>query len=761
MTLAKLLMRSLLYFRGTNLAVVAGVAVATAVLTGALMVGDSVRGSLRQLAVERLGRVDHVVTGPVFFRADLADRLKAKADFRVLFSDCAPAIVVRGRATNADETAGVAGVQVLAVGGDWGAAAHIAHGQTILNDTLGASLGIDRPGADVLVSLANPQTTPRDAPLAQRSSADAAVGMRVQTASLVPEDGFLGLFDLQPSQRAPRNAWVNLADLQRAVGQGKRGRANVLLVRGTPTVEGAEKLKALLQQTMTLDDYGLAVGKSKDGATARLTLRSTYLLWPVEDAAVKAGAAVGTQVNRVATHLLGKLTPVDRTGGVWDYVSATGVDSHLLWHFTAEAPPVLHYLIVTGVDTLDGGTKLGTDEVAVNAWTAAQLGLKVGDRISFTYFARQADGILRAVAPPGKLATMRVAAILPMSGMGADNSLTPEYKGFTDARSVHDWQPPEDFPFDRSLVTPADEKYWDDYHAAPKVFVNVATAQELWGQRLGGITSIRLPEAKAEEFAEALKKDLSPADVGIAALPVREQQLSAANGSTDFAQLFVSFSFFLIVAAVMLVALLFRLGIEQRARQLGLLGAIGFGPKTIFHLAMMEGAALAVVGGLIGLAGAVAYTWLMIEGLRTWWIGATATRHLDLFVAPQTLAIGLAASLIVALAAMAWSVRQVRRMPAAGLLAGTYASTTQRGRGVLWRKIVALLLGVAGIACIAAGLAGAMSAQEAFLSGGGTLLVACLLALAAMWRGRPAPDRHRVDPRTRPPEWRRAAGAAR
>ena len=38
-----LLLRNLLYFRGVNLALIAGMIVATAVLTGAMMVGDSVR----------------------------------------------------------------------------------------------------------------------------------------------------------------------------------------------------------------------------------------------------------------------------------------------------------------------------------------------------------------------------------------------------------------------------------------------------------------------------------------------------------------------------------------------------------------------------------------------------------------------------------------------------------------------------------------------------------------------------------------------
>ena len=53
--------RSLTHFRWINLAVLLGAGVATAVLTGALLVGDSVRGSLRDLALERLGRIDHAL----------------------------------------------------------------------------------------------------------------------------------------------------------------------------------------------------------------------------------------------------------------------------------------------------------------------------------------------------------------------------------------------------------------------------------------------------------------------------------------------------------------------------------------------------------------------------------------------------------------------------------------------------------------------------------------------------------------------------
>ena len=75
-----LLFRNLRFFRAANLAVVAGMAVATAVLVGALMVGDSVRGSLRELALARLAFVDHAMVSPRFVRQDLAGRLETKLE---------------------------------------------------------------------------------------------------------------------------------------------------------------------------------------------------------------------------------------------------------------------------------------------------------------------------------------------------------------------------------------------------------------------------------------------------------------------------------------------------------------------------------------------------------------------------------------------------------------------------------------------------------------------------------------------------------
>src|ERR1700689_1850056 len=75
MRISTLLARNLAWYWRTNLAVLLGVATAAGVLGGALLVGDSVRTSLRDLVLARLGNTNYVVSRNGFFREELAAAL--------------------------------------------------------------------------------------------------------------------------------------------------------------------------------------------------------------------------------------------------------------------------------------------------------------------------------------------------------------------------------------------------------------------------------------------------------------------------------------------------------------------------------------------------------------------------------------------------------------------------------------------------------------------------------------------------------------
>ena len=74
--MTRLLLRSLVHYWRTNAAVVGGVATAVAVLAGALLVGQSIRSSLRDLVVERIGATAYAVSADRYFREDLLEKLE-------------------------------------------------------------------------------------------------------------------------------------------------------------------------------------------------------------------------------------------------------------------------------------------------------------------------------------------------------------------------------------------------------------------------------------------------------------------------------------------------------------------------------------------------------------------------------------------------------------------------------------------------------------------------------------------------------------
>src|ERR1700744_1804225 len=99
MSRLRFILESLRYHRRMNLAVALGGRAGAAVLTGALLVGDSVRGSLRHLALDRLGWVDDVLVVDRFFRADLEAGLLAESSGpgRLRFhSRTVPGIMLQG-----------------------------------------------------------------------------------------------------------------------------------------------------------------------------------------------------------------------------------------------------------------------------------------------------------------------------------------------------------------------------------------------------------------------------------------------------------------------------------------------------------------------------------------------------------------------------------------------------------------------------------------------------------------------------------------
>jgi putative ABC transport system permease protein len=328
---------------------------------------------------------------------------------------------------------------------------------------------------------------------------------------------------------------------------------------------------------------------------------------------------------------------------------------------------------------------------------------------------------------------MTVEAIVPLAGGADDGDLAPEYPGITDSAHLADWDPP--FPVDLSRVRPQDERYWEEHRTTPKAFLPLAAAQALWKHRLGSATSVRITATGGRALADArpaferaLRERLDPAGAGFAVVPVRAQALAAAEGAGDFGQYFLAFSAFLLVAALLLAGLFFRLGVEQRAREVGLLRALGWTPARVRRQLMAEGLALAVAGALLGMLGAVLFAWLVLLGLRTVWVDAVGLRTLHLAVSARALAIGAGSAVLAAALSIRLALRALRHASPRALLAG--GAVLPAARAPRWPVPAAVAGFLLAASLVAAAARGAVPAAGGFFGAGFGLLGG---ALALVW----------------------------
>lgn len=713
MSKLQFVLASLIHYGRTNLAVAFGVMAATAVLTGALLVGDSMRGSLRDLTLDRLGRIDQVLVAQRFFDSKLADEAKDSEAFGQNFSEALPAILLRGSFENADIDPPLRANQVTVIGcderffslGPGGTSGTVEDGHVVLNQTLADQLGVKGNDEQILLRLPRITAIPADSPLGRKD--ETIERTRLKVCEVIPAEG-LGRFSMRPSQSLPKVAFVSLSWLQDRLDQA--GKVNAIFVAGRTTSEAAppeadEVLAATFSPATA--DLGISVTQT-DLGYFNVTSQQMMLTEPVESELVRA---IGSHtVQPCLTYLANAIAIGDREV---PYSTITAVD------FSA-SPPLGPFRSPEG-ETL---APLEEGEIALNSWAAGDLGAQIGDTIRVRYFEPESThGSVEETETE-----LRLAAIVQLEGAAADPNFTPEVEGVTDQQSIGDWDPP--FPFDARAIRDQDETYWDDHRATPKAFVSLAMGRKLWGSRFGETTNLRVApreDESVESFQSGLQLD--PTLFGFRFQPLKRQGLAASAGATPFDVLFIAFSFFIIAAALMLVVLLFRLGIEQRAEPIGILQAVGFTRRTIVGLLATEGLLLAAVAAAVGTALGIGYAAIMLTGLQTWWLAAIVTPFLQLHIGVTSLTIGYGCGLLFCFGAIAWTLWRSRKTSVARLLGGQFDDEgTLPSRKKSWTRWLApaLLVAAVGIALTTSGLREEVRAG-AFFGVGALVLTAGLL----------------------------------
>ena len=616
MSLFRYAIKSLLHFRKLNLTIALGIALSTAILLGAFIIGDTVSFSLKQITLQRLGKTDWVVTGGErLFREKLAEDLQSEG-----VRTC-PMLSANGMAVLNGGKARVNQIQVWGVDSAFDSFAgtdqlfDLNGNEAVINEQLADILGV-QVGEELLLRVNKLTTFPANTPFV--SADESTISFRVKVKSIAT-NGQTGNFNLQNIQSSPKNIFLSLDWLNRQMQLD--GKANVILVNGENSDQ--QTIQAAISKHWKLEDLNFQVRRDEELNYAELVSDRVF----IED--------------NVAEKLLEKIPGTD------------AVFSYFVNEFERNGH-VTPYSFVAGLP--DKLAQIGDNEIILNSWIAADLSASVGNSLQMTYFE---VGPLRQLVE--KSAMFRVSRIVEMEGNWADVNLMPDIPGLSDAGHCSDWE--TGVPVDLSKIRQKDEDYWNQYKGTPKAFISLATAQKLWRNRFGSSTAIRANGLSVGNFQQQVLADLSIEEVGFQIKDVRSEGLQAASEGVNFGQLFIGLSFFVLFASLLLAYLMFQLYLNFRSSEIGTLHALGFERSKIRKLFFAESAFLIVIGSVIGSPIGVFYNRLILDAINTIWRDIVRTSILYVHITPNAIAQSLVIVVSISLITVWFILRKFARQP--------------------------------------------------------------------------------------------------
>jgi len=689
------------HYRSAHLALGATLALVSAVITGAWLVGDAVRESLRQRMELRLGSIGHILlTDDRVFHADLAERITAQSPQSIV----APVLAVEGMLVDPGDGTEAPGVLILGVDDRFwelspgGQPPHNWQAGGIHANPALAALFHDGIQGEAVLRTSRPGTIQRDMAASQTTAFEAAG--RLTWNDTLNDSTFAG-FGLTTDPGVTPLAIVPIAELQSLLDLPQQ--ANLLLLDRRTDADTAH---TALQAAWQLADAGLAL-RPLAPSGAELRSPAVFLPTPIVNAA--------RALDPSAEPLFGY------------FVNAIKGPSD-------QAP----YCIVAGANpaALDGITAdLEPGQIILNTWLADRIGAEPGDTIRMRYFELGERRTLREVE-----GEWTVARIIPIEGAAADRTLMPDFPGLADTASCYEWDP--GLPVELGSIQPADEAYWQEHQGTPKAFLSLTEAVERFANPFGVATAVRFPHSTPDAIQQALHKQLDPTTLGLGWRDVRGPAEAATTEGLDFGQLFLSMSFFLVVAAAALGGLVVGLLVDQRTAELGLMRAVGFTHRSLRALWLREALPTALTGALLGLPLGLLFNHAMLLALNAIWQGATGGMQVLHGYSWQALLIGPLVTLLVAVWIVWRRLRERNLQPIASLLHGQSEPPNtppppppppQR-----WKPAAALIFLLTAIILLALSPLSPLETRASLFFGAGAALLGTLLfTLAACWQCAP------------------------
>ena len=222
----------------------------------------------------------------------------------------------------------------------------------------------------------------------------------------------------------------------------------------------------------------------------------------------------------------------------------------------------------------------------------------------------------------------RKTAEIEQSGSVDDSKITavlsPEIPGLTDSDDCSGWEAAIPIDFDR--IRDEDEAYWNEYRSKPKLYLNFEEAQEMFAPGL--CTAALFPaDWTADRVRQETLKTLRTMPEYSRVDDLMKTTADKVSRGIPFAPLFLGLSFFLIVSGLLVLTMLLKLHIQDRAAELVLL--CDYMPlKRVRQFLLAEFAAVLIPGMLAGLVAGTFLCRFQIFLLEHSWNGIVLMEHI-------------------------------------------------------------------------------------------------------------------------------------
>ncbi|HLN56749.1 MAG TPA: ABC transporter permease [Bacteroidales bacterium] len=589
----------------------------SAVITGSLMTGKSVRTSLKKTAVRKLGSTGiFISSGLRYFDRDLTYKFSEATGVK-----CTGLLELHGSSQGLVSQKVSNNTSIYAVSDDFfrfhnlEESIIIEPGSVIINTELASALQV-KEGDEVIIRFRRISDIPADAPFAPSEDGNMSVVLKV---GRIADATMMGDFSLSISQVTTPNIFMNIADVGNFTGSIPK--INRLLIAGTNL--NAAEVGSSLKKIIEPDDAGLHLRKVKKTGSWEILSDRVF----IDDPLINEIKKIIPSATPLITYLANR---IEKDGKINPY------------SFVAAIPPGLYK-----VPSQNG--------ILLSKWLAEDLGALKGDSVLMSWYAP--DSLNHLIE---KNTFFLVEDVIAMNDPRVDSLLMPDFPGIAASESCSSWD--AGIPVKTNLIRDKDEDYWDRYKGTPKAFINYETGKRLWGSNYGPATAIRFSEGiSGEEINGLLTGSMDPETLGFTVNDIYNESLRAADQSVDFGTLFLSLGFFLILASFVLLSFAVTYYFEIKKDEVRVLYSLGYRNKTISNLFLYETIAIALIGCLAGSIAGYAVNVILITALNSVWSGAVQTNTLISSFDSVSVLTGFAATFMMTLLFMFFKIRRFLR----------------------------------------------------------------------------------------------------